>query len=32
MDAPCTGTGRSPARPDACVDLVRIGKTMSRSR
>ncbi len=32
MDVPCTGTGRSPARPDACVDLVRIGKTMSRSR
>jgi hypothetical protein len=32
MDAPCTGTGISPARPQALGLLVRIGKAMSRSR
>ena len=31
-DAPCTGTGRSPARPQAGGRVVRTGKATSRSR
>jgi hypothetical protein len=32
MDAPCTGTGRSPVRPRAVGPVVRAGKVTSRSR